>query len=139
MIINRLRLFLFVFLAAHFGFGQQSYTQQLPGTAESLSMVFIPGGTFVMGSATSEKGHFDDEVPQHQVSIAPFWMAEFEISWDLYTLFMERTIDTYQKEGTPAQEVNLDVDAVSSATTPYLDLSFGMGTDGYPAINMTQH
>ena len=138
MTLNRLRLLLFLFLIAHCSFGQQNYTQQLPGTAETISMVFIPGGTFVMGSAPSEKGHLADEAPQHPVSIAPFWMAEFEITWDLYTLFMERTIDTYQKEGPRAKEVNLDVDAVSSATTPYLDLSFGMGTDGYPAINMTQ-
>ena len=139
MILNRLRLLLFLCLIAHSGFGQQNYTQQLPGTAETVSMVFIPGGTFVMGSRPSEEGHLADEAPQHQVNIAPFWMAEFEITWDLYTLFMERTIDTYQKERPRAKEVNLDVDAVSSATTPYLDLSFGMGTDGYPAINMTQH
>jgi formylglycine-generating enzyme required for sulfatase activity len=125
-------------LIAQCGFGQKNYTQQLPGTAETLSMVYIPGGTFEMGSAPSEKGHREDEAPQHQVRITPFWMAEFEITWDLYTLFIERSIDSYQKEGSSGQEVKLDVDAVSGASTPYLDMSFGMGTDGYPAICMTQ-
>ncbi len=139
MIPTRIGLLLFLFLIAHCGFGQKNYIQQLPGTTETLSMVFIPGGTFVMGSAPSEKGHRSDEAPQHQVTIAPFWIGEFEITWDLYTLFMERAIDEYQKAGPRAQEVNLDVDAVSGATTPYLDVSFGMGTDGYPAISMTQY
>src|SRR5687768_13355489 len=30
-------------------------------------------------------------------------------------------------------------DAVSRPTTPYVEMSFGMGKDGYPAISMTQH
>ena len=51
---------------------------------------------------------------------------------------MERNIDIYQDEFSLANEVDLDVDAVSGATTPYVDMSFGMGKDGYPAICMTQ-
>ena len=35
-------------------------------------------------------------------------------------------------------EVTIDVDAVSGATQPYTDMSFGMGVEGYPAICMTQ-
>ena len=139
MIINRLKLLLFLVLLAHCGFGQENYTQQLPGTTETLSMVYIPGGTFEMGSAPTEAGHRADEAPQHQVSIAPFWMAEFEVTWDLYTLFIERNIDTFQKEGDLGQEVDLDIDAVSGASTPYIDVSFGMGKEGYPAICMTQY
>ncbi|MCX2718782.1 formylglycine-generating enzyme family protein [Lentiprolixibacter aurantiacus] len=139
MIKYQVRYLLLFLLMAQFGFGQENYTQQLPGTTESLSMVYIPGGTFEMGSAPSEEGHLPDEAPQHQVSIAPFWMAEFEITWDLYNLFVERSIDSYQKEGSPGQEVKLDVDAVSGASTPYIDMSFGMGKDGYPAICMTQY
>ena len=44
-----------------------------------------------------------------------------------------------QNEADRGKEVNLDVDAVSSASTPYIDVSFGMGKDGYPAICMTQN
>ena len=91
-----------------------------------------------MGSALTEKGHFADEAPKHQVIIDSFWIAEYEVTWDIYTLFMERNIDIYQNEVSRANEVDLDVDAVTGATTPYLDMSFGMGTDGYPAICMTQ-
>ncbi|MDG2371133.1 MAG: SUMF1/EgtB/PvdO family nonheme iron enzyme [Flavobacteriaceae bacterium] len=133
-----LRLLLFLNLTTYLSFGQQNYKQQLPGTEKSIAMLFIPGGTFTMGSAPTEKGHFADEGPQHQVIIDPFWMAEFETTWDLYTLFMERTIDKYQIYSSLANEVDLEVDAISGATTPYTDMSFGMGTDGYPAICMTQ-
>jgi formylglycine-generating enzyme required for sulfatase activity len=31
------------------------------------------------------------------------------------------------------------VDGVSRPTRPYVEMSFGMGIDGYPAISMTQH
>ncbi len=139
MIINRLRLLLLVLLIAQFGNAQKDYTQELPGTTETLSMVYIPGGEFQMGSAPSEKGHLADEGPQHQVTVEPFWMAEFEITWDLYNLFIERNIDSYLEAGDRAKEVDLDVDGVSGASTPYIDVSFGMGKDGYPAICMTQH
>ena len=36
-------------------------------------------------------------------------------------------------------EVILEIDAESSAPTPYVEMSFGMGVENYPAICMTQH
>lgn len=133
-----LGLILLIFISTNLSYGQLNYKQKLPGTEESISMLYIPGGTFIMGSPSTEKGHFADEGPEHEVYIDPFWMAEYETTWDLYTLFMERTIDRYQKNTYLDQEVDIKVDAVSGATTPYTDMSFGMGTDGYPAICMTQ-
>jgi formylglycine-generating enzyme required for sulfatase activity len=138
MLMIFLRFFTFLLLTAYWSFGQQNYKQLLPKTEESISMVLLPGGTFTMGSALTEKGHFADEAPKHQVIIDSFWIAEYEVTWDIYTLFMERNIDIYQNEVSRANEVDLEVDAVTGATTPYLDMSFGMGTDGYPAICMTQ-
>ena len=101
-------------------------------------MVFIPGGTFSMGSPKSEQGHFGDEGPQHQVEIAPFWMGKFEITWDLYELFVAREIDSKRPQQVEGEEVYIDVDAVTGATQPYTEMSFGMGVEGYPAICMTQ-
>jgi formylglycine-generating enzyme required for sulfatase activity len=58
---------------------------------------------------------------------------EHEVTWDEYRLFMfaQQAGDTEGKD-----EV---VDAVSRPTRPYVEMSFGMGIDGYPAISMTQH
>jgi formylglycine-generating enzyme required for sulfatase activity len=103
-----------------------------------IEMAFIPGGTFSMGSPKSEQGHFGDEGPQHLVEVAPFWMGKFEITWDLYELFISRGIDKKRPATVSGKEVEIDVAAVSGATQPYTEMSFGMGVEGYPAICMTQ-
>ncbi len=118
--------------------GQESYEEKLNGVNHNISMVFIEGGSFIMGSPKTEVGHFGDEGPEHEVEIAPFWMGQYEITWDLYNLFVTRELDGNQIDKNSTNEVNLDADAVSGATTPYVEMSFGMGIDGYPAICMTQ-
>jgi formylglycine-generating enzyme required for sulfatase activity len=46
-------------------------------------MVVLPSGSFTMGSPDSEKGHFDDEGPQHIATIAkPFAVSKFEVTFD---------------------------------------------------------
>lgn len=129
-----------LFLCGLFGIvkGQNNYIETLPKTAATLPMVFIEGGTFTMGSSKSEVGHFGDEGPQHPVVVDDFWMGQFEITWDLYSLFMQGNIDAAQPVLNNNDEVQIAVDAVSRATPPYTDMSFGMGTEGYPAICMTQ-
>ncbi|MBR98587.1 MAG: sulfatase-modifying factor protein [Flavobacteriaceae bacterium] len=117
---------------------QNNYVQKVPQTEENIPMIFIPSGSFKMGSPKSEIGHFADEGPQHEVQIDAFWIGQYEITWDLYNLFVSREIDQYQMKKDLESEVSIDVDAVSGATMPYVEMSFGMGTDGYPAISMTQ-
>jgi len=101
-------------------------------------MYSLKGGSFIMGSPKTQQGHFGDEGPQHEVTVSPFWMSTVEITWDLYSLFVSREWGQYQVVKSVDSEVSVDVDAVSGATTPYVEMSFGMGTDNYPAICMTQ-
>ena len=117
----------------------QAYQQQISGTELVIDMVAVKGGKYLMGSPDSQQGHKPDEGPLNQVVIDPFWMAKLEISWDLYRLFMEREIDKLQPANPTSTEVDITVDGVAGATTPYIDMSFGMGTDGYPAVCMTQY
>lgn len=117
---------------------QENYIEQIQGNDYKLPMQFIPSGSFTMGSPKFEKGHFGDEGPQHKVSVDGFWMGQFEITWDLYNLFVSRELDGNQISNAEDSEVNIDVDGVSGATTPYVEMSFGMGIDNYPAICMTQ-
>ncbi len=134
-------IFLFLSIVPIITFCQKekaTYHQYLKGTYESIEFTLIPGGTFTMGSPKTSKYKSADEVPQHQVTISSFWMATRETTWDLYQLFMERKIDKFQSDDPVGTEVDLKVDAISRATTPYLDMSFGMGKEGYPAICMTQ-
>jgi formylglycine-generating enzyme required for sulfatase activity len=46
-------------------------------------MVVIPAGNFTMGSLVGERGHRNDEGPQHNVAIAqPFAISQFEVTFD---------------------------------------------------------
>jgi formylglycine-generating enzyme required for sulfatase activity len=116
------------------------YTSTIPGTKVNYSMVPIPGGEFVMGSPAKEAHRNADEGPQHKVIIEPFWMEKCEVTWNEYELFM------YPDENKPAPPADGTTnytsdfaDAVSRPTKPYVEMSFGMGKDGFPAISMTQH
>jgi formylglycine-generating enzyme required for sulfatase activity len=109
------------------------YAEPIPATDVKLEFVPIPGGEFLMGSPDSEKGRADDEGPQHRVKLEPFWMSKFETTWDAYRLFMF----TQEANEVPANDPL--VAAVSRPTPPYVEMSFGMGLQGYPAISMTQH
>ncbi|AEM69622.1 Sulphatase-modifying factor protein [Allomuricauda ruestringensis DSM 13258] len=122
------------------GYGQKTsnYTQSLPGVDIEFEMVAIPSGTFLMGSPKDELGRKSDEGPVREIEVEGFWMSKFEITWEVYNLFIERAIDNLENEA-KVTEVNLEIDAVSGATTPYVDMSLGMGREeGYPAVNITQ-
>lgn len=109
------------------------YTVKIPNTDVTFDMLPIPGGEFTMGTPAGETGRRDDEGPQRKVRIDPFWMGKHEVTWDEYRLFM---FSQMAKE-----DVNKDamVDAISRPTRPYVEMSFGMGINGFPAISMTQH
>jgi len=116
------------------------YEQPIMHTDTSIEMVPIVGGTFVMGSPDDEDGRGDDEGPQHEVKIDPFWMGKFEITWDQYDIWNEN-IDVIRRDlaGIKPSPVDLIVDGMTRPTEPYTDMSFGFGRGRYPAICMTQH
>ncbi|MDB6151148.1 MAG: hypothetical protein JWQ44_2596 [Chthoniobacter sp.] len=116
------------------------YTGVLPGTEVKFEMIPIPAGKFKMGSSENEAGRKPDEGPVHEVEIAPFWMDKHEVTWNAFELFM------YPNEEKKAREsqnlplaLNQLTDAVTRPTQPYVEMSFGMGKEGFPAISMTQH
>ena len=111
----------------------KAYKSAIPGTTVSYEMLPIPGGEFTMGTPALENGRKDDEGPQHRVKLEPFWMGKFEVTWDEYRLFM------FSRQAGETAGEDPVVDAVSRPTRPYVEMSFGMGINGYPAISMTQH
>ena len=118
----------------------KAYSSVIPGTEVNFEMLPIPGGKFKMGSPASEEGRKDDEGPQRQVEIAPFWMGKCEVTWNEFELFMypteERRIREIHKIDDKLNELT---DGSTRPTQPYVEMSFGMGKDGFPAISMTQH
>ena len=120
--------------------GFTSYTQTVPGSNQVYAMVAIPGGTYLMGSPAIEKGRNADEGPQHKVQIEPFYMGKYEVTWDLYDLFAFTNMEKEMAAKYTQSDANLTkTDATTRPSPPYVDMSFGMGREGYPAINMTQY
>lgn len=119
----------------------EDYTMEIPGTGEDLEMVAIPGGEFTMGSPDNETGRADNEGPQRRVQIDPFWMGKYEITWNQFDLFANEVMDNLETELASAdqKEISIMADALSTPTQPYVDMTFGMGRDGYPAISMTHY
>jgi len=110
-----------------------AYKETIPNTVVTYEMVPIPAGEFKMGTADSEKGRSPDEGPQRTVKVEPFWMGKFEVTWDEYRFFM------FQNLANETLGADASLDAVSRPTKPYVEMSFGMGINGFPAISMTQH
>ncbi|HSE37966.1 MAG TPA: formylglycine-generating enzyme family protein [Blastocatellia bacterium] len=114
------------------------YLETIPGSKIRFEMVPIPGGSFVMGSPASEPGRANDEGPQHEVAIRPFWIQALEVTWDEYDLFAFR--EDLRKDRAISTPDNRGVaDAITYPTPPYADESFGYGKGKQPAISMTHH
>src|SRR5262245_60184770 len=47
-----------------------------PGTPPAEGMVWIPGGTFLMGSDR----HYPEEAPAHKVTVGGFWMDRHTVT-----------------------------------------------------------
>ena len=50
-------------------------------------MVWIPGGTFMMGSDK----HYSEEAPAHEVTVDGFWMDIHAVTNEEYRRFVEAT------------------------------------------------
>ncbi len=120
-------------IAAHAKSKAAPYSTTIPNTTITYDMVPIPAGEFEMGSPDSDPQHKKDEQPQHKVRVDAFWMDAHEVTWDEYRLFM------FEAQAGETTHPDATVDAVSRPTRPYMEMSFGMGINGYPAISMTQH
>jgi len=107
--------------------GFEVYDEQIGDSGVSFAMVPIPGGTFVMGSAPTENGSEEHERPAIEVAVAPFWMGRCEVTWAEYDLW----------NTDESLEMNKKPDGFAKPTPPYMDMTFNMGRDGYPAICMS--
>ncbi|MEX2602310.1 MAG: SUMF1/EgtB/PvdO family nonheme iron enzyme [Balneolaceae bacterium] len=108
-----------------------SYSEQISGSEEQIELEPVPGGVFQMG---------DPDVKQRDVRVDDFWMAKYEVTWQQYELFSRQAMDELADDvPNPDGAVQIGVDAISIPTPPYVEMSFGMGTDGYPAISMTHY
>ena len=121
-----------------------SYTPQVPKTLKSqeltvntaiklqdnstekrevkFTMLEVPGGKFMMGSPSDEKGRGVDEPEPREVEVKTFWLGKFEVTWDEYACF-------FQNEASEA-------DAETWPSLPFEPPDRGMGREGYAAMSI---
>ena len=119
----------------------KAYIELVEHSGGKIPMTPIPGGLFVMGSPAAEEGRRSSEGPRHKVQIDPFWMGQYEVTWDAYEVWMD-DIDVLRLKFTSMSLNERDKVAQEYQTTqptpPYVDMSFGMGKRNTPAVCMTQ-
>ncbi len=77
------------------------------GGGVNLEMVYIPGGTFQMGSAENSL-----EQPQHSVSIPPFFLGKYPITQEQWQAVMGNNPSSFKGAKRPVENVSWD-DAVA--------------------------
>jgi formylglycine-generating enzyme required for sulfatase activity len=119
--------------------GHKDFTETIPNTTVSLNMKAIPGGSFKIGSPEKEPTRKPDEGPQKEVKISPFFMAEIEVTWEVYLAFYSATAAEGRSTDTEGTRTQADVDAISGPTPPYGQPDQNWGLGSRPAITMSYH
>lgn len=117
----------------------ENYTETIPGTTISFNMKAIPGGSFKIGSLENEQLRDNDEGPQKEIKLSPYFMAEIEITWDTYLAFYGATAAEGRSTDTEGSRTEADVDAISGPTPPYGQPDQNWGLGSRPAITMSYH
>ena len=65
----------------------RNFTETVPGSTASISMIAVPGGEFYIGSPEDEPFRKDNEGPRKRIRISPFFMGEVEITWNQFWAF----------------------------------------------------
>lgn len=73
-----------------------------------LVMVFIPGGTFQMGSSKSDRDARPNEHPRHEVALDPFLISKYEVSRRIWQKITAKNAAPGPEDDLPATEVSWD-------------------------------
>ncbi len=82
---------------------QANYQTEDLGNGVTLEMVYIPGGTFTMGST-----EYDSEKPPHSVTVQPFFMAKYPVTQAQWKAVMGKNPSYFKGEKRPVETVSWD-------------------------------
>ena len=85
---------------------QARYQTEDLGKGVKLEMVYIPGGTFMMGSPENKKGRLNRESPQHKVTIEPFYMSKYLVTQAQWEAVMGNNPSSFKGENRPVETVS---------------------------------
>ncbi len=86
--------------------GEAKYFQLNLGNNVNLEMVFIPEGSFMMGTPENELGRSNDENPQHEVTVAPFFMSKYPITQAQYLAIINSHGSIFKGSNKPVENVS---------------------------------
>lgn len=106
------------------------YDQAIPGSDVKFKMVPVQAGSFVWGSPAKDGAAEADEKPAKTVKLDAFWMGAYEVTYDEFNIFF---VDAELSQNIPA-------DGLTRPSSPYIDMTLGMGkAGGFPANSMQQY
>ena len=77
------------------------------GDSVKMEFVWIPSGSFMMGSPESEEGRKDDEGPVHKVTIGKgFWMGKYEVTQEQYERVTGKNPSKFKGGKNPVEQVS---------------------------------
>lgn len=80
------------------------YTESLG--AGYLGLMHLPGGTFTMGSPSTEAERSAYEGPQHQVKVAAFYMGKYEVTQGQWEFVMGNNPSNFKGIDLPVENVS---------------------------------
>ncbi|MEH2393136.1 MAG: bifunctional serine/threonine-protein kinase/formylglycine-generating enzyme family protein [Nostoc sp.] len=86
--------------------GQANFFVEDLGNNNTLEMVEIPGGQFLMGSPLTEKERNSNEGPQHPMTVKPFFMGKFTVTQEQYQAVMDINPSYFQGAKRPVEQVS---------------------------------
>lgn len=71
-------------------------------------MIYVEGGSFMMGAADNDNEAYDDENPRHKVTLDGFWMAETQVTQALWEAVMGNNPSRFKGANRPVECVSWD-------------------------------
>ena len=123
------------------------YKSRIPGTSVEFEMVPVPGGKFKLGSPAGERGRKGHEGPQLEVTVKPFWIGRYEVTWGEYQNYYDLRLIFRKFDEAGIRKVTKEnlADAVTAPSFIYYAKGRLPAVDDkrtkpkYPAVSMTQY
>jgi len=71
-----------------------------------MELVWVPAGSFQMGSPSPEQGRFENEGPVHTVELDGFWMGKYEVTQEQYQAVTGKNPRNFKGAKNPVEQVS---------------------------------
>lgn len=103
-----MKTLLLVFIGFMLGITANAETKQYEVNGVKFNMVYVQGGTFVMGSMMNDKTAEEDET-KHKVVLSNYYIGETEVTQELWSAVMERNPSYFKRDSLfPVESISYD-------------------------------